>query len=431
MSIVGGKIGNSRLIFDLLIVNLSAVFAFVFRGYYGDIAKQPPLSFWMKYVLALLSFNFLYLFVSWLVGLYDRRKKRALLEEYLLIFGVIMICLSVLVVFLFLGRLWWVSRTVLYLFIGISIGLLCVSRTIIKSKQPLPRQVKTDLAEIISRMTEAKQRISFAGSVRLSVIIVTYNSIDNVRNCLDSLKKAALNLPYDVIVIDNNSTDGTVEMLKKEHPGVEVVANPDNIGYSRAINQGLRWAKSEYCLILNPDIIVLPGAIEIMLDHLARHQGVGLLGCKLLNEDGTLQYSVRRFLDLRTYLYRFTPLRSLMAGSAIERYYLMQEWGHNDNRPVDWVLGGCMLGRKQALLDVGLMDERFFIYFEDVDLCYRLWVKGWQVAYVAEAAMTHQHARTSANKLFNRATYEHFRSLFYFLWKHGLKLPANSPSVQE
>ena len=108
----------------------------------------------------------------------------------------------------------------------------------------------------------------------------------------------------------------------------------------------------------------------------------------------------------------------------------MQEWDHSDDRLVDWVLGGCMLARKKALTEVGLMDEAFFLYFEDVDLCFRLWEKGWQVAYVAGAAMFHKHMRTSANKLFARATREHFMSLGRFLLKHGFRLPAAAPSNQ-
>jgi GT2 family glycosyltransferase len=120
-----------------------------------------------------------------------------------------------------------------------------------------------------------------------------------------------------------------------------------------------------------------------------------------------------------------------MAGSAIERYYLMQDWDHNDNRLVDWVLGGCMMVRKKAIEQVGLMDERFFLYFDDVDWCWQMWERGWQVAYVAEAAMFHQHMRTSANKLFSRATREHLKSLYRFVLKRGFKLPKNCPSSLE
>ena len=267
-------------------------------------------------------------------------------------------------------------------------------------------------------------------SPKVSIVILNWNGLKDTIECLESLKK--ISYPnYKVIVVDNASSDGSLQLIRDNSSWVKLVANQANIGYTKAVNQGLRFVEAEFYLILNPDIVVLPGAIEIMMHHVQKQPQVGILSCKLLNEDGTLQYSVRRFLDLRTYLYRFTPLRGLMAGSAIERYYLMQEWDHRDNRLVDWVLGGCMLARKEAIDEVGLMDEKFFLYFDDVDWCYRMWEKDWQVAYVGEAAMIHKHMRTSANRLFNRATYEHFKSLFYFLWKHGLKLPANSPSVQE
>jgi hypothetical protein len=266
---------------------------------------------------------------------------------------------------------------------------------------------------------------------RLSIVIVTYNNRERIGACLDSIGRADLPMPHEMIVVDNNSTDGTLDYLRGKQKEIKLIVNPLNLGYSRAVNIGIKAASSDLILILNPDILVLPGSIEVMIDYLDAHPQVGLAGCKLLNEDGTLQYSVRRFLDLRTYLYRFTPLRGLMAGSAIERYYLMQEWDHKDNRLVDWVLGGCMLARKKALTDAGLMEEKYFIYFEDVDLCFSLWEKGWQVAYIAEAAMFHKHMRISANRLFNRATYEHFKSLFLFLKKHGFRLPKNSPSSLE
>jgi len=417
---------------DILLLNLAAIGSFLLRQNYGDfVVKQAPSLFWGKYLSILLLLNLVFPFIFWMLGLYDKRQKRALLEEYMLIFGVLSTGVAVMIVFFFLGRLWWMSRIVLFAFWGLAVVLLSLSRLIWRDVKNSGRILRYDPVILQSAMAQKKRQLESGLKVGLSVIIVTYNSKGKIESCLRSLKNADLKMPYEVIVVDNKSNDGSLGSLSGQLPNFKVIVNKVNLGYSKAINIGIKAAVYEQVLVLNPDIIVMPGVIEIMLDYLARNNGVGLLGCKLLNEDGTLQYSVRRFLDLRTYLYRFTPLRGLMAGSAIERYYLMQEWNHNNNRLVDWVLGGCMLARKQALADVGLMDEHFFIYFEDVDLCYQLWVKGWQVAYVAEAAMFHKHMRTSANKLFNRATYEHFKSLLYFLWKHGLKLPANSPSVGE
>lgn len=420
-----------NIIVDLVIINISALFAFLLRLIFGDfVVKQSPILFWPKYLAVLLFLNMIYPIIFWLLGLYDKRQKRALLEEFILIFGVFSTSVAILIIFLFLGRLWWMSRIVLFAFWGSAILLLCISRLIIRTNMPKSRVMKSDLSVSFERLAGKKAELQSKISDKLSIIIVTFNSMGKVENCLGSIRKAGLRSPFEVIVVDNNSQDGTADFLSQQKE-IRVINNQVNVGYSKAVNIGIKAAASDMLLILNPDIAVIPGSIEVMLNYLVSHPQVGLAGCKLLNEDGTLQYSVRRFLDLRTYLYRFTPLRGLMAGSAIERYYLMQEWDHNDDRLVDWVLGGCMLARKKALTDVGLMTDSYFIYFEDVDLCFKLWEKGWQVAYVAEAVMFHKHVRASANKLFKRATYEHFKSLFLFLRKHGFRLPKSAPSNQE
>jgi len=419
------------VLIDLFLLNLAALSSFLLRQNFGDfVIKQYPFFYWRYYLMVLVILNLVYPFIFWLLGLYDRRQKRALLEEFILIFGVISTGTAIMITFFFIGRLWWMSRIVLFAFWGLSIFLLCLSRIFIRMKSIQAKGTKINLEQLRLKLEVTKSELQDRVKEGVSIIIVTCNSYEKIVSCLGSIGKANLRMPHEIIVIDNNSQDDTLKYLSQQKE-IKVIKNEKNLGYSKAVNLGLKKAKNELMLILNPDIDVMPGSIEVMQQYLADHPQVGLVGCKLLNDNGTLQYSVRRFLDLRTYLYRFTPLRGLMSGSAIERYYLMQEWDHNNDRLVDWVLGGCMLARKKALNAVDLMDERYFIYFEDVDLCYQLWEKGWQVAYVAEAAMFHKHMRASANKLFNRATYEHVKSLFYFLWKHGLKLPANSPSILE
>jgi len=414
---------------DLLTINISAICAFALRHYFGDlIIKQPPLLYWDKYLLVLLALNLIYPAIFWVLGLYDRRQKRALLEEFLQIFGVISTSIAVIIIFLFMGRLWWMSRIVIFAFWGLSVVLLSLVRLLAGKLRSRPISHVADVTELIDGL-----RVRAAGLKKpglISLVIVAHNSLADLSKCLKSIYACPDGPAWQVIVVDNASTDKCFELIHQQYPQVEYLLNEENRGYSVAVNRGLAAAKGEYVLILNPDIEVLPGAINIMADYLGRHKKVGLIGCRLLNSDGSLQYSARRFLDLRTYLYRFTPLRGLLAGSVIERTYLMQDWDHQNNRLVDWVLGGCMMVRKQAVAEVGLMDERYFLYFEDVDWCFRMWEKGWQVAYVAEAAMFHKHLRTSANKLFNRATKEHFKSLFKFIRQHGFYFPPNCPSSQ-
>jgi hypothetical protein len=421
-----------RAFLDIIILNLAAIAAFTFRQNFGDfVTKQAPSVYLAKYLQVLVLLNIIYLFVFWVLGLYDKRQKRALLEEFILIFGVLSTGTAVMITFFFLGRLWWMSRIVLFLFWGLSITLLCLSRVLIPIKRSPAVKMSFDTDELRQKMKSRKDGLERHLNDSVSIIIVSFNAESKIKGLLDSLDKASAKVVQETIVVDNHSLDGTAEFVSQYYPRVKLIKNAVNLGYSKAVNVGLKAAKSEYCMVLNPDIAVIPGAIEILLDYMVKHPKTGVGGSKLLNDDGTLQYSVRRFLDLRTYLYRFTPLRGLMAGSAIERFYLMQDWDHRDDRLVDWVLGGCMMLRKSALSEVGYLDEGFFLYFEDVDICYRMWERGWQVAYVAEAAMFHKHMRTSANRLFNRATWEHFKSLFLFIKKHGFRLPKNSPSSME
>ncbi len=223
----------------------------------------------------------------------------------------------------------------------------------------------------------------------------------------------------EVIVVDNASHDGSPRMVEEEFPGVRLVANADNAGYSRAVNQAIRTAAGHYVLILNPDIEVLPGSIDALADHLDRNPETGIAGGKLLNPDGSLQYSCRTFYTLNTLLHRRTPIGKLFPNSRVVRDHLMMDWDHDSVREVDWMLGACLMVRRDAIREVGLMDERFFMYFEDVDWCYRMKQHGWHVVYVPDATMKHVHRRESAKGggLLNRRLMAHLNSMFRFFDK--------------
>ena len=420
-----------QLTIDFFLINLSALAAFLLRQNYGDfIVKQAPALYWPHYLSLLILLNLLYLAVFWLMGLYDRRQKRALLEEFILIFGTISVGVVFMLTLMFLGRFWWLSRIVLFSFYGIAIVLLCAIRLIGRktlTKQTTKVDLSKQLAELKSKESALKNNVK--GS--LKIVIVTFNHEKQIIDCLESVQAVHPANLSKIVVVDNASSDQTVSLVLSRFPQVEVIKNPQNLGFSRAINLGFKSEKSDYTLILNPDIKVIPGSIEVLLNYAQLHAKVAIVGCRLLNDDGTLQYSARRFLDLRILLTRFTPLRGLMNGSAIERYFLMQDWDHQGNRLVDWVLGGCMLLKEAALKEIGLMDEDYFLYMDDVDFCWKAWDKGWQVAYVGEAVMFHKHLRASMNKLFNRATLLHYQSIITFLRKHALRLPDGCPSLLE
>jgi GT2 family glycosyltransferase/lipopolysaccharide/colanic/teichoic acid biosynthesis glycosyltransferase len=254
----------------------------------------------------------------------------------------------------------------------------------------------------------------------LSVIVVGYNSSRPLSACLDALaRNPAANADTETIVVDNNSSDGTATLVRENFPGVRLFENSTNLGYSRAVNQGIREARGRYILVLNPDVTVLPGALDRLLEFMDSHPAAAIAGAKLLNEDGSVQESCRRFYTFWTLILRRTFLGTVFRNGRTIRRYLMRDFDHEEPREVDWVIGACMTVRREALADIGLMDERFFLYFEDVDWCYRTWHSGWKVFYVSDAVMRHRYARESARSGFSRQLLAHLLSLLHFYEKWG------------
>ncbi len=269
----------------------------------------------------------------------------------------------------------------------------------------------------------------------LSIIILNYKTRGLLKQCLKGLKLVPLHLEHEIIVLDNNSGDGTVEMMRTEFPEITFFACPTNPGFATGVNVGIRHARGRYILILNPDIAVLgsPNPIEQMYAFMEQHPAAGICGPKLLNPDGTIQTSCREFPTLSTILYRRSPLGKFSFARKKLRKFLMLDWDHNENRPVDWLLGACLMVRRSAIDKVGLLDERFFLYFEDVDWCRRFWAAGYQVYYLgATAEIVHYHRRQSAESpgltgILSYPTRMHLMSgIKYFLKYSGVKRPSYS-----
>lgn len=253
---------------------------------------------------------------------------------------------------------------------------------------------------------------------RLTIVLVSYNSSAWLGACLESLRAARFDGARQVLVVDNASRDDSAALVRRRFPEVTLLANADNIGYARAVNQGWRAAGGDSLLVLNPDIVVRPDALQVLHDHLRDHPDVGLVAPRLWNPDGSLQYSCRRHYTAATYLLRRTPLRRVFPDHAVVRRHLMRDWDHDEVREVDWVLGAAMMLRREALGEA-VMDERYFMYFEDVDLCLRLQREGFKVVYHPGAEMLHHHRRASADGLWNRRKLEHFKSWVKFNLKHA------------
>ena len=265
-----------------------------------------------------------------------------------------------------------------------------------------------------------------APAARLGIVIVGYNTRGLIRRCLQALAASPPACDWEVWVVDNASRDGSVDMLRSEFPWTKVLANPHNVGYAVAVNQGLAATRAEYVLVLNPDIVVRADAVTRLLEFMDAHADAGIAGARLLNTDGSLQYSCRSFYTPLTLLLRRTLLGRLFPHSREIRRHLMLDYDHRTPRAVDWVIGACMMVRRSAVEAVGGMDERFFLYFEDVDWCYRMGRQGWKVYYVPDAEMVHEHRRESAKPRLGRSFWAHFGSLlrYYEKWNryaYGVK----------
>ncbi len=213
-------------------------------------------------------------------------------------------------------------------------------------------------------------------------------------------------------------------MINNDWPEVKFSLFKKNTGYANIVNVGLQKASGDYLLVLNADIIVEKDSLKKMMEYLSVNQKVGLLGPQLLNFNGTIQESCFRFHRLLTIVYRRTFLGKTGWGKKELDRFEMKDFDHRSIREVDWLLGAAMMLKRQALKEVGFMDERFFLYFEDTDWCLRFWKKGWSVVYFPEAGMHHYHGRLSkktrgvADLFFNKYTWIHIFSAMKYFWKY-------------
>lgn len=233
----------------------------------------------------------------------------------------------------------------------------------------------------------------------VSIVIVNYKTRGMVKQGLKSLRAAKLRLNYEVFVVDNGSNDGLPQLIRQDFPEVRLIALEKNVGFAAGNNLAIRKAKGKYVFILNPDAMVNPGAIEAMAAYMEARPEIGVLGPKLVRPDGARQESVHRFPTPWIPVYRRTPLGRLpQAKAALERYVMHGEIVESP-MDVDWMEGAALFVRRAAIEQVGMFDERFFVYFEDADWCRRFWQAGWKVVYYPQAQIIHYHRRESADAL--------------------------------
>jgi GT2 family glycosyltransferase len=271
----------------------------------------------------------------------------------------------------------------------------------------------------------------------VTVCIVSFNTRDYLRRCLESLYRpddpavlaawgaAGQPLPggeserlrFEVIVVDQVSLDRSAEMVREEFPQARLIHLQRNVGFAGGNNLAFREGRGRFFLLLNSDAVARPGLLAALVEFAEAHPEAGLVGPKVLNPDGSLQASCRRFPSFGAGVFRNTFLGRLVPRNRYVREYLMEEWDHSAPRQVDWLSACCLLARREMLETVGPMDEDYFMYFEDVDWSLRTARAGWEVWYCPEAVVLHEAGR-STDKAVRRMIVRHHRSAYRFFLKH-------------
>ncbi len=251
----------------------------------------------------------------------------------------------------------------------------------------------------------------------LSIIIVTWNSQEFIRNCLDSLLISAGSLSVEIIVVDNDSSDQTAKIVEQFYPQVNLIQNKKNWGYAKANNQGIEEARGECILLLNPDTQVLEDALSLMYEFMEQNPEIGSLGAKLLNPDKSVQSSCREFPTFSTLIWEFFGLSRLFPRSRVFGRWRMGYFDFNETREVDQPMGSCLMLRRETLEDVGILDENFAMFFNDVDLCFRIKKGGWKIYFYPEAKVIH-YKGASTRKVKAKMIWLSHLAFYRFFKKH-------------
>ena len=263
----------------------------------------------------------------------------------------------------------------------------------------------------------------------VSIIIVTYNSEKEIINCINSLLPQLNDINGEIVIIDNNSTDNTISLIKEiKSKSISIIQNSDNFGYTIANNQGIKNAKGEYLLFLNPDTIVPNSVINNLLNEIQDNKNFGAIAPQLRFPDGRIQKSCRRFPRRRDILYESIGLSKLFKNSKELNYWKMGDFDHDKTSLVDQPAGAALLIPKKIIDEIGLLDEQFPMFFSDVDLCKRIWDVGYNVRYTTNSFITHKGGASVYRKRIKMIVSSHFSFWKYFN-KYKTKLLDNVLNV--
>ena len=251
----------------------------------------------------------------------------------------------------------------------------------------------------------------------VTIIVVSWNTREVLRACLDSVYENAGAVDFEVIVVDNASVDGSAAMVANDFGRVRLIANSENRGFAAANNQGMALARGRYVLLLNSDTVMLDRALEKTVAFAEAHREAAVVGCRVLNPDHTVQRTCAMFPSALNLLLSSTYAYKLFPKSRFWGRELMTYWDRSDIRPVDVVSGCFMLVRREAVTQVGGMDEAFFMYGEETDWCYRFYRAGWKALFVPSACIIHLGG-ASTRQAASKMRLQLAGSILYFLKKH-------------
>ena len=255
----------------------------------------------------------------------------------------------------------------------------------------------------------------------ISIVTVGMNHLSYLQNLFKSLEDAGVfadTEDYQMIYVDNCSTDGSVDFVKDNYPSVKILRNQKPLGFGDNNNKGILASTGEYIAIINPDIVVFQESLTELKRYLQDNPNVGIVAPQLLNPDGTVQYSVRKFINLKRLAARAISCGNDSSQNKDVNDYLCKDIDWNKTQQVDWAIGAAYMIRRDVYAHLGGFDNDYFLYMEDEDICFRCWQSGFPVIYHPIAKMIHNHLRASSK--FGKKMFMHIKSMFTYFRKHGL-----------
>lgn len=258
--------------------------------------------------------------------------------------------------------------------------------------------------------------------IDISIVIISWKMKELLQSCLISIYKFTSGVNLEVIVIDNNSGDGTSEMIQSEFPDIILLKNKENRGVAPARNQGIEIANGKYVLILDADVELIENSISKLFEFIESHPDCGVVGSKLVSTNRELQFSCKRFPNLLSFIFRRLEHFDSIKNSKTLRYHTMQDWDHKEIREVDYLIGACQFIRSDVIKKIGMYDDKIFYGPEDIDFCLRVWKAGWMVMYYPLTKIVHHEQRITKKNFLSKVSLKHLIGILYIYKKYNFKL---------